>query len=85
MALQRRTDDGLDQLSEFRSVDLRRARHHTVLNAVALRLERAHIGLNTRCAECGKLVAQVMRDMKAHYAEMEAKSGFSARYTGAKG
>ncbi|MCY1644801.1 hypothetical protein [Methylorubrum sp. SL192] len=35
-------------------------------------LTRTRLGQNARCAECGKRGAQVMRDMKAHYAGLEA-------------
>ncbi|ACK82437.1 hypothetical protein [Methylorubrum extorquens] len=49
------------------------------------RMTRTRLGQNARCAECGKQGAQVMLDMKAHYAEMEAKGGFSAGYLGGKG
>jgi hypothetical protein len=45
-------------------------------------LTRTRLGQKARCAECGKQGATVMRDMDAHYAEMEAKGSFSAKYPG---
>lgn len=48
-------------------------------------MTRTRLGQNARCAACGKRGAQVMRDMNAHYEEMEARGGFSANYPGGKG
>jgi hypothetical protein len=46
---------------------------------------RPRLGQNARCADCGKRGAQVMRDMKAHYAEVEANGGFSVRFPAVEG
>ncbi len=48
-------------------------------------MTRTQLGRNARCAECGKRGAQVMRDMAAHYEQMEAGGSFSAKYPGGEG
>ncbi|MBB2963084.1 hypothetical protein [Methylobacterium sp. R2-1] len=47
-------------------------------------LPPTRLGRNARCAKCGRQGAQVMRDMEAHYTEVEANGGFSAQYPGTK-
>ncbi|MBB2964489.1 hypothetical protein [Methylobacterium sp. R2-1] len=48
-------------------------------------LARTRLSANARCAKRGRRGAQVMRDIEAHYAGVEARGGFGAHYPEAKG
>ncbi|MEZ0251088.1 MAG: hypothetical protein ACAH20_09015 [Methylobacteriaceae bacterium] len=58
--------------------------HHAAVDITRLPPEtkRSQIIRRARCSACGSREVRLMRDMDAHYAELEAKGGFSASYPG---